>query len=52
MKVLVAGKDQKPEFISVKVVSYEATMDAGKSYFANFRLFRVESKVEDQNAKP
>jgi hypothetical protein len=43
-KVLVAGKDQKPEFISVKVVNYAATMGAGKSYFSNFRLFRVDSK--------
>ncbi len=39
--VVVAGKNQKPEFISVKVVSYAATMDAGKSYFSNFRLHRV-----------
>jgi hypothetical protein len=44
-KVVVAGKDQKPEFISVKVVNYAATMDAGKSYFSNFRLFRVDPKA-------
>ena len=52
--VVVAGKDQKPEFISVKVVNYGATMNAGKSYFANFRLTRVESKSGDQKpqAKP
>ena len=43
--VVVAGKDQAPEFISVKVVSYGATMAAGKSYFANFRLWRVEPKA-------
>jgi hypothetical protein len=47
-KVVVAGKDQKPEFISVKVVNYAATMEAGKSYFTNFRLFRVESKAGEQ----
>jgi hypothetical protein len=40
--VVVAGKDQTPEFISVKVVNYGATMAAGKSYFANFRLWRVK----------
>jgi hypothetical protein len=52
--VVVAGKDQQPEFISVKVVNYGATMDAGKSYFANFRLFRVDRQPGDQNpqAKP
>ena len=45
--VVVSGKDQQPEFISVKVVNYGATMGPGKSYFANFRLFRVESKDGD-----
>lgn len=48
-KVVVAGKDQKPEFISVKVVNYAATMAAGKSYFSNFRLFLVEPKAGEQN---
>lgn len=47
-KVVVAGKDQKPEFITVKVVNYGATMDAGKSYFSNFRLFRVETTAADK----
>ena len=47
-KVVVAGKDQKPEYISVKVVAYEATQNAGKSYFSNFRLFRVEAKSGEQ----
>lgn len=52
--VRVAGKDQRPEFISVKVVNYGATMAAGKSYFANFRLIRVEPKIGDEKkpAKP
>jgi hypothetical protein len=40
-KVVVAGREQAPEFISVKVVSYAATMEAGKSYFANFRLHQL-----------
>lgn len=52
--VVVAGKDQKPEFISVKVVNYGATMDAGKSYFTNFRLVRVDGQATEGKpaAKP
>ena len=52
--VVVAGQDQKPEFITVKVVNYGATMGPGKSYFTNFRLFRVNQKTADQKpeAKP
>ena len=50
--VVVSGKDQKPEFISVKVVNYGATMAAGKSYFANFRLFRVPPKADDGKPQP
>jgi hypothetical protein len=50
--VVVAGKDQKPEFISVKVVSYAATMDAGKSYFSNFRLHRVKAENQEQKPSP
>lgn len=46
--VVVAGKDQKPEYISVKVVNYGATPKAGKSYFSNFRLVRVETPPSDQ----
>lgn len=42
--VVVAGKDQKPEFISIKVVNYAATMAAGKSYFSKFRLYRVDEQ--------
>jgi len=45
--VVVAGKDQAPEFISVKVVNYGATMGPGKSYFANFRLVRVTPMAAD-----
>lgn len=50
--VVVAGKEQRPEFISVKVVSYGATMAAGKSYFSNFRLLRVATQAADQNPQP
>jgi hypothetical protein len=49
--VVIAGKEQKPEFISVKVVNYGATMGAGKSYFANFRLCRVAAKAADPPKK-
>jgi len=47
----VAGQDRKLEFISVKVVNTGATMAAGKSYFTNFRLCRVEPKTADQKSK-
>jgi len=50
--VRVAGKDQPPEFVSVKVVNYGATMAAGKSYFANFRLWRVTPTAGDQKPQP
>jgi hypothetical protein len=46
--VVIAGKDQAPEFISVKVVNYGATMGAGKSYFTNFRLTFVNDGSSDQ----
>jgi len=49
--VVVAGKEQKPEFISVKAVNYGATMGAGKSYFANFRLFRLDAKPADDKSR-
>jgi len=50
--VVVSGKAQKPEYISVKVVNYGATMAAGKSYFANFRLFRVDPMDDDGKSQP
>jgi hypothetical protein len=46
--VVIAGKDQKPEYISVKVVNYGATMAAGKSYFSNFRLVLVDENSGDK----
>lgn len=39
--VRVAGSDVAPQYITVKAVVYAATMSAGKSYFANFRLTRL-----------
>jgi hypothetical protein len=46
--VVIAGKDQAPEFISVKVANYAGTQSAGKSYFSNFRLIRVDDGAIDQ----
>ena len=37
-KVTVAGKEQAPEYITVKAVAFAATQSGGKSYFSNFRL--------------
>jgi hypothetical protein len=48
--VVIAGKDQAPEFISVKVVNYGATMAAGKSFFTNFRLTLVNDGSSDQKS--
>ena len=42
--VKVSGQQQAPQFITVKAVVYAATMSAGKSYFANFRLTRVDGE--------
>ena len=40
--VVVAGEDQVPEYLSLKAVAYAATMGAGKSYFTNFRLYKIK----------
>jgi hypothetical protein len=40
--VTVAGEAQKPEYLSIKVVAYAATPNAGKSYFTNFRLTKIK----------
>jgi hypothetical protein len=39
-KVTVAGREQAPEWLSIKAVAYAATMESGKSYFSNFRLYK------------
>ena len=41
-QVTIAGEDQKPEFISLKVVVYAATQAGGKSYFTNFHLYKIK----------
>lgn len=50
--VKVSGREQAPEFITVKAVVYAATMSAGKSYFANFRLTRVDGGEGSGGNKP
>ena len=40
--VRVAGQEQKPEYLSLKVVVYAGTPNGGKSYFTNFRLVRIK----------
>jgi len=41
-KVVVAGEEQAPEFLSVKAVVYAATPNGGRSFFTNFRLVKVK----------
>lgn len=40
--VVVAGEEQKPELLSVKVVVYAGTPKGGRSFFTNFRLVRLK----------
>jgi hypothetical protein len=40
--VLVAGEEQKPEYLSLKAVVYAATQSGGKSFFTNFRLYKIK----------
>ena len=40
--VTVAGEDQVPEYVSLKAVVYAATPNGGKSFFTNFRLYRIK----------
>lgn len=44
--VVVAGRQQAPEFISLKVVAYHGTTNAGKSYFSHFRLSRKDATAD------
>ncbi len=43
MAAVVAGKKCAPAWLSVKAYTYAATMDAGKCYFRNFRLFLIKT---------
>jgi hypothetical protein len=40
--VKVRGEEKRPEYLTVKAVVYEGTMSAGRSYFTNFRLYRIK----------
>ncbi len=40
--VRVAGREQQPEYLSLKAVVYAATPNGGKSYFTNFQLSRIK----------
>ena len=40
--VVVAGEEQKPEFLTVKAVVYAATPKGGRSFFTNFRLVKLK----------
>jgi hypothetical protein len=42
--VTVGGEEVKPEFLSLKAVVYEGTMEPGKSFFTNFRLSRANGQ--------
>lgn len=38
----VGGKDVPPEYLTLKAFTCQATQDAGKSYFTNFRLYKIK----------
>ena len=38
----VAGEEQKPEYLCVRAFSYAGIPGAGKSYFGNFRLYKIK----------
>jgi hypothetical protein len=38
----VGGEEQKPEYLCIRAYSYAGTPGPGKSYFANFRLYKIK----------
>ena len=38
----VGGKDTAPEFLTLKAYTYAGTPNGGKSFFANFRLYKIK----------
>ena len=40
-KIVVAGEEQVPELLSIKVVVYAGTPNGGRSFFTNFRLVKI-----------
>jgi len=39
----VGGKDTAPEYLSLKAYTYAGTPNGGKSFFSNFRLYKIKS---------
>ena len=40
--VRVGGKEMAPEFLTLKAYTYAGTPNGGKSYFTNFRLYKIK----------
>ncbi len=38
----VGGRDVPPEYLTLKAFTYAGTPNGGKSYFANFRLYKIK----------
>lgn len=41
--VRVGGREMAPEYLSLKAYTYAGTPNGGKSYFTNFRLYKLKS---------
>lgn len=41
--VRVGGNDLAPQYLTLKAYTYHGTMSGGKSYFGNFRLYKIKS---------
>jgi hypothetical protein len=41
-KVNVAGKELEPQYLSLKAYVYAGTQNGGKSFFDNFRLYKIK----------
>ena len=39
----VGGKDVAPEYLTLKAYTFQGTPNGGKSYFTNFRLYKIKS---------
>jgi len=42
MTTRVGGNDIAPEYLTLKAYTYAGTLNGGKSYFANFRLYKIK----------
>ncbi len=45
--VRVGGKDIAPQYLTLKAYTYHGTLEGGKSYFANFRLYKIKAAEPD-----